>query len=296
MVLICSPHHSLRPEMASIANIERAYRVLADREVTRLEYSLLHKPSTEQAFYSVHNSLKHRRNNRYSNVLAYDRTAVTVDGEYLNANVVTDGKGGRWIAAQAPPPQTFDTFFKALYSGAATGRPPNNVIVVQLTGWEESGIPKADPYMEHKMPDMGVHLSRREIIDRISSTLTEVALQGDRRVNLFHYQFDAWPDHGVPTGTAVQALRELVKEVEEKRRELGCEVWVHCSAGVGRTGTFIALSSLLSPDAPNVSSPIGLLPQEIAGDRIAKTVDTIRESRGMLVQTPGQFELLYRMQ
>lgn len=77
------------------------------------------------------------------------------------------------------------------------------------------------------MPDMGVHLSRREIIDRISSTLTEVALQSDRRVNLFHYQFDAWPDHGVPTGTAVQALRELVKEVEEKRRELDCEVWVH---------------------------------------------------------------------
>ncbi|KIR52734.1 hypothetical protein I315_04597 [Cryptococcus gattii Ru294] len=282
--------------MAFISNIERAYRVLADREVTRLEYSQLQKPSIEQAFYSVHNSLDHRRDNRYSNVLAYDRTAVTVDGEYLNANVVTDGKGGRWIAAQAPPPQAFNTFFKALYSGAATGRLPNNAILVQLTGWEESGIPKADPYMEHKMPDMGVHLSRREIIDRIASTLTEVALQGDRRVNLFHYQFDAWPDHGVPTGKAVQALRELVKEVDEKRRALDCEVWVHCSAGVGRTGTFIALSSLLSPDEPHVSSPIGPLPLEIAGDRIAKTVDTIRESRGMLVQTPSQFELLYRMQ
>lgn len=86
--------------MAFISNIERAYRVLADREATRLEYSQLQKPSIGQAFYSVHNSLKHRRDNRYSNVLAYDRTAVTVDGEYLNANVVTDGKGGRWIAAQ----------------------------------------------------------------------------------------------------------------------------------------------------------------------------------------------------
>jgi protein-tyrosine phosphatase len=52
----------------------------------------------------------------------------------------------------------------------------------------------------------------------------------DEAVTIHHYYFDAWPDHGVPTGDAVEKLRKLVYQIGQKREELGgeeCEVWVH---------------------------------------------------------------------
>nr|ODN96769.1 hypothetical protein L204_03478 [Cryptococcus depauperatus CBS 7855] len=278
------------------SHIEHVYRVLAEREALRRRSASLPKSHPEQQFYAVDNSCQHRKDNRYANILAYDRTAVKVNGKYLNANVVEDGKGGMWIAAQAPLPQTFDTFFKAIYTGAATGRKPRDVLLVQLTGFEERGIVKADPYMSHKMKDLGLHISPSKRLEKLSSVTTEITLEGDRQVAVHHYHFDAWPDHGVPKGSAVRALKALVEEIEDKRKTLGCEVWVHCSAGIGRTMTFIALSSLLNPGEPHLPSLVGPFPRDLQDDRVARTVDTIRECRGVPVQTMEQLRLIYDMQ
>ncbi|TYJ52041.1 hypothetical protein B9479_007370 [Cryptococcus floricola] len=281
------------------SRIHRNFAILAQREQVRRENSAAYSanPKEVHPFYSVKNSLAHRHDNRYSNILAYDRTAVVVNGNYLNANVVDDGKGGLWVAAQAPPPRAFDSFFRAIYTGAAIGKQPKDALIVQLTGWEERGITKADPYLDHKMDGIILLNAGRRRLEGLSSTLSEMVLQGeDRSVNLHHYHFDAWPDHGVPKGPGVQALRALVLEIEAKRKELDCEVWVHCSAGVGRTGTFIALSSLLTPGVAFHKSPLGLLPEAIHDDMVAQTVDTIRESRGMLVQNLEQYSLIYEMQ
>ncbi|WVF67739.1 hypothetical protein IAT40_002498 [Kwoniella sp. CBS 6097] len=295
----------------SLAKLERVFNVLAERELHRMLGG-----KTPNGFYSVLNSLKHRPDNRYSNILAYDRTAVVVgeEGKYLNANRVEDGKGGIWIAAQAPTPRAFDTFFQALYTGAATGKRSRDVILVQLTGWEENGMPKADFYLEHAMDHLPLTVVKSEQIPTISSTVTHLQLGhpqspqsssqtqsrdgGGGAVTIHHYHFDAWPDHGVPKGKDVTALRNLVTEVEEKRKELSSEVWVHCSAGVGRTGSFIALSSLLSSDPTPPSQPTDLppLPADLQADRVASTVDAIRECRGMLVQNPDQLRLIYEMQ
>ena len=72
------------------------------------------------------------------------------------------------------------------------------------------------------------------------------------------------------------------------------------SAGVGRTGTFIALSSLLIdhshlPEIPLEPSPLGPLDSRFQDDQVARTVDGIREFRGMLVQQPAQLDLIYQM-
>lgn len=64
------------------------------------------------------------------------------------------------------------------------------------------------------------------------------------------------------------------------------------SAGVGRTGTFIALSSLFNP-LPRLYETEGL--EEFAGDEVAETVEVIRRSRNILVQAPQQLKLIYDM-
>ena len=55
-----------------------------------------------------------------------------------------------------------------------------------------------------------------------------------------HMFYTAWPDHGVPRNT--MSLISFIRRVrQEHPTSLDTPLLVHCSAGVGRTGTFILL-------------------------------------------------------
>ena len=58
----------------------------------------------------------------------------------------------------------------------------------------------------------------------LGSTLTEMRA-GD--VDVSHYHFTSWPDHGVPVPKDQPALQALVLEVGRRQREERKEVWVH---------------------------------------------------------------------
>ncbi|WWC65299.1 uncharacterized protein I303_107916 [Kwoniella dejecticola CBS 10117] len=146
------------------------------------------------------------------------------------------------------------------------------------------------------MVDLPIKPLKQTRDDAMSTDISELTIGETDPVTLIHYHFDSWPDHGVPEGKAVQALSQLVDAVEQRRQSLDCEVWIHCSAGVGRTGTFITLSSLRRPGKVVRDSPLEPLPKDLADDPVAVTVDTIRECRAILVQTPEQLQLIYEMQ
>ncbi|ORY31264.1 protein-tyrosine phosphatase-like protein [Naematelia encephala] len=323
-------------------SLNETYYILQDREDERREFSSTrshsHYPRPESLWYSVSNSTRNANRNRYSNVLAYDRTAVTVDlggGDgkraYLNANVVCDGRGDWWVASQAPLPNTLHAFFLAILTRSASQHPlvaplippsasssiPCTAILVQLTGFEENGLSKADPYLPYSIPGeprtysssdspltLDLHPLIREPMKDHSSIRTEVDLSSSAGdvMRVIHYHFEGWPDFGVPKGDDVKALERLVREVVGVRAAnggLACEVWVHCSAGVGRTGTFLSLLSLLPRPFKPISdphpSPLGPIPDELAKDPVAQTIDQIREYRGMMVQGPEQMRFIYEV-
>ena len=58
------------------------------------------------------------------------------------------------------------------------------------------------------------------------------------------FHFTSWPDHGTPSDGI--AMSKFVKHVRKLHPYSDPRpLLVHCSAGVGRTGTFIVLDSML---------------------------------------------------
>ena len=99
-----------------------------------------------------------------------------------------------------------------------------------------------------------------------------------------HYHFVAWPDHGVP-----QELESLDKFVEDLQAEedRGKPIVVHCSAGVGRTGTLIALSQLKHIVYSQKEAKVDL------GVSVFSVVRRLREQRVLMVQSKEQYEILF---
>jgi len=88
-----------------------------------------------------------------------------------------------------------------------------------------------------------------------------------------------WPDFGVPDSAEV--LKDLIKEVDIRKQEVDKPIVVHCSAGIGRTGTFVAIHMSLQKD---------LQGEEI---NISKTVRSLREQRLGMIQSEEQYLFVY---
>ena len=68
----------------------------------------------------------------------------------------------------------------------------------------------------------------------------------DKRT-IIQLHYTGWPDHGVPSGSSMDAFKQMldmltIMTLDSKENE---KVIVHCSAGIGRTGTTIAISNMI---------------------------------------------------
>lgn len=129
--------------------------------------------------------------------------------------------------------------------------------------------------------------------------------------------YTAWPDHGVPEPQDQASLIAFLHLVDQTNTDVSAypntadldpdpPIMVGCSAGIGRTGTFIALASIfrflrllstttppsLSPLPP---SPLGNLPENLKHDLVAQEVDSLREQRPGMVQREEQILLIYEV-
>ena len=106
--------------------------------------------------------------------------------------------------------------------------------------------------------------------------------------DVWHFLFSGWPDFNVPKHDDLAALIELLKLSAEKNTSTTNPRIIHCSAGVGRSGTFIALEHLL---AQIDSGAVAKANEE--EDMIYDVVGRMREQRMMMVQMETQYQFLY---
>uniref|UniRef100_A0A8C5TZY7 protein-tyrosine-phosphatase n=1 Tax=Malurus cyaneus samueli TaxID=2593467 RepID=A0A8C5TZY7_9PASS len=196
---------------------------------------------------------ENRGKNRYNNILPYDTSRVKLSNvdddpcsDYINASYIPGINFRReYIATQGPLPGTKDEFWKMAWE-------QNVHNIVMVTQCVEKGRVKCDQYWPHDQDslyygDLIVEMLSESVLPewtiREFKICSEEQLDSTRLIRHFHYT--VWPDHGVPETT--QSLIQFVRTVRDyinRTPDTGPSI-VHCSAGVGRTGTFIALDRIL---------------------------------------------------
>jgi protein tyrosine phosphatase len=162
---------------------------------------------------------------------------------YVNASVL-DIDGLHYIASQGPTGNTVADHWRMIWTGQVQ-------TVVILTDVEENGRQKCFQYWPEKIGSR-VRYGEYEVALAAADTKFSTACgqfvtrrelfvtqsKDKRKISQFHLEH--WPDHGVPDLQCLSQTMDLVKA----RLSLDNPLLVHCSAGIGRTGVFLASLAL----------------------------------------------------
>uniref|UniRef100_A0A663M5U4 Receptor-type tyrosine-protein phosphatase eta n=1 Tax=Athene cunicularia TaxID=194338 RepID=A0A663M5U4_ATHCN len=228
---------------------------------------------------------ENRGKNRYNNVLPYDISRVKLSDQssatddYINANYMPGYNSKKaFIAAQGPLPNTIEDFWRMIWE-------KNIYSIVMLTKCVEQARTKCEQYWPDKQSksygDIIVTMVSEAVLPEWTVrdfTVEKTNTPESHSVRQFH--FTSWPDHGVPETTDLLInFRHLVHEYSSQN-PIDSPTLVHCSAGVGRTGTFIAIDRLIQQvEMENTVDVYGV-------------VYDLRMHRPLMVQTEDQYVFL----
>nr|XP_061802964.1 tyrosine-protein phosphatase non-receptor type 11b [Nerophis lumbriciformis] len=306
VVHLKQPFNATRINAANIENRVRELNKVADNSEKPKqgfweEFEVLQQQECK-LLYPRKEGMKpeNKSKNRYKNILPFDTTRVEIrdmdpdvpGSDYINANYIRGSQDdGRqleddkfFIATQGCLQNTVSDFWKMVHQ-------ENTHVIVMTTKEMERGRNKCVRYWPnlHATVEFGRVLVRnvdeRPAQDYILRKLEVTRL--DRREPLryiWHYQYLSWPDHGVPNepGGVLWFLEEI-NRTQRTIPESG-PIVVHCSAGIGRTGTIIVIDILI-----DIINRQGL----DCDIDIPKTIQRVRQQRSGMVQTEAQYKFIY---
>ncbi|XP_076079958.1 receptor-type tyrosine-protein phosphatase mu-like isoform X1 [Mytilus galloprovincialis] len=212
-----------------------------DVEGFRTEYRLI--PAGLTACCEVAQKSENKIKNRYGNIIAYDHTRVILtpvaddeNDDYTNANYIDGYKREKaYIAAQGPTKPTIDDIWRMVWQ-------EDSKTIIMLTNPTETGKKKCEQYW----PDEGKQEYAGLIVEFLEcqylpdfSIRTFRISKDDKTTVVKQYHYTTWPDHGVPRfGNSLLLFRQKIRLHDNL--DNGPPI-IHCSAGVGRTGTYIAI-------------------------------------------------------
>ncbi|KAM9854052.1 tyrosine-protein phosphatase non-receptor type 5 [Aulostomus maculatus] len=228
------------------------------------------------------------RKNRYKTILPNTHSRVILESQdeddflttYINANYLK-GYGGEeraYIATQGPTVNTVGDFWRMVWQ-------ERSPIIVMITNLEEKNEKCAEYWPEDTVTHEGIEITVVTVTQEDDYSLRVFTLKcGDEERSLRQYWYTSWPDQKTPD--KAPPLLELVQEVERAREEaltFSGPIIVHCSAGIGRTGCFIATSILCKQ-----------LRTEGVVD-ILRTTSQLRLDRGGMIQTCEQYQFVHHV-
>ncbi|CAF0868817.1 unnamed protein product [Brachionus calyciflorus] len=229
--------------------------------------------------------------NRYKTIVPNETTRVRLPirnndplSSYINANYITGYKDEpkAYIASQGPMSNTINDFWFTIWTEQVT-------CIVMITKLFERNKNKCELYIPEQINETKIYDNIKVSVNQVKQfqdyeiRQISVTCNNETRI-VYHYWYTAWPDHNLPENP--NALIQLIKQVENLKKFDDMKkgrVLVHCSAGVGRTGCFLAIA-------------IGIkqIDNEALID-IVKIVCRLRKERGGMIQTLEQYEFIYQV-
>uniref|UniRef100_A0A7N6FDW4 protein-tyrosine-phosphatase n=1 Tax=Anabas testudineus TaxID=64144 RepID=A0A7N6FDW4_ANATE len=274
----------------------REYLLCAGRPLTRLQLQDVvnntHKLHAEFAEIPMNfidpkelDIPNHGTKNRYKTILPNPHSRVILKSKscndllssYINANYIRGylGHEKAFIATQGPMVNTVNDFWQMAWQ-------EESPVIVMITKLKEKNE-KCVLYWPEKRGIYGkVEVLVNSIRECEHYTTRSLTLKcGNQTRMLQHYWYTSWPDHKTPD--SAMPLLQLMADVETDRRSSAAmgPVIVHCSAGIGRTGCFIATT-------------IGCQQLQLEGvvDVLSITC-RLRADRGGMIQTGEQYEFVH---
>ncbi|XP_042566040.1 receptor-type tyrosine-protein phosphatase R isoform X1 [Clupea harengus] len=272
------------------------YLQSAGRTLTRqqLRHTVLNTPTLHAEFAEIPMNFvdpkdlvipSHGTKNRYKTILPNPHSRVILKtknsydplSSYINANFIRGYLGDEraYIATQGPMINTVNDFWQMAWQ-------EDSPVIVMITKLKEKNEKCVLYWPERR----GIYGKTEVLVNSVREcehfTVRSLTLkQGGQSHAVEHYWYTSWPDHKTPDST--QPLLQLMTEVEEDRLATGPRgpVIVHCSAGIGRTGCFIATT-------------IGCRQLQMEGSvDVLGIVCQLRSDRGGMIQTGEQYEFVH---
>ncbi|GMG30058.1 unnamed protein product [Aspergillus oryzae] len=276
----------------SVLEIHQKFEELEWIQRTRLAEGMLANDPSHRWALEADPEVKAR--NRYVNVQAWANSRIHLrvnDGEcdFINASPITlkdsvSQEERRYIATQT---------FESGREKCSQYFPLNSDNPLVLLREDER-----DPFVNNENHPTGdgsvvgaVALLETTFDEKSRSEIRKLRLTlGAESKIVWHFLFAGWADYSKPEGDDRSALLHLIEQSGSKSTPDNPRI-VHCSAGVGRTGTFIALDHLLlelqSDQLLQVTDP------EV--DPVFETVNQMREQRMMMVYNEMQLQFIYEV-
>ncbi|XP_078254191.1 tyrosine-protein phosphatase non-receptor type 1-like isoform X4 [Rhinoraja longicauda] len=240
--------------------------------------------------YKVAKYPENRIRNRYRDVSPFDHSRVklrTAENDYINASLIIMEEAQRnYILTQGPLPDSCGHFWQMVWEQKSRA-------VVMLNRVIEKGSVKCEKYWpnmnEETMAFEDTEFSLTLLCEDVKSyyTVRQLELQrnstGETR-EIYHFHYTTWPDFGVPESPA-SFLNFLFKVRESGSLNSDCgPAVVHCSAGIGRSGTFSLVDTCLVLMEKR---------QDPSSVDIREILLEMRKYRMGLIQTPDQLRFSY---
>ena len=233
---------------------------------------------------------------RHSDISPYKFNYIPISNDeppntinnYINASFIhgpfKNEDYNLFIATQGPLNQTVSAFWKMILYHKIH-------LIIMLANLNEIGITKSAEYWPtkvNKVKDIDKSISIELISeeDYYESYALIRKFKINKTFEIVQIHVTSWPDHEYPDNNKV--IDKLIETCDENRKMYSdSPIVVHCSAGVGRTGTFIAIYNIIK--CLKVEKEMGVLPLF----NVFNVVRKLREMRFMLVRSELQYKYIY---
>ena len=254
--------------------------------------------------------------NRVPLTLPYQYNAVPISKDhksmdinvnnYINASYITAPFGKTFIAAENPLPETVNNFWRLLFNHkislivciSYTLSESNNTFVKYWPEDEKKPIEFKDgsnAYNIHLIEELNAYqagLARNMNFGNcIRRKFNITPKDNDKQVllSITHYNLNCWEDKSLPVQSmGFDLIEDLIGVVDDEFKQTNTPVFVHCSDGIGRTGTFIALYNIikcLSVEKKNeIKEPVY---------NVFNVVRKLREERYGMVSDANLYKYIY---